>query len=186
MWVALLVTAAAAFSLGFACAMPFAALCAVAACTLPRRDAYYLAGAVWGANQVIGFAVLHYPWAVHCLAWGAALALAVLLCTAAARWARGRLTRLRPLTACAVAFPAAFVVFEGVLLAISLPLGGVEDFAPSVVAWVFAVNAVALVGLFALNGAAALLGIANPSLPRYRRTRKSASSAAASMARMSP
>ncbi|HTU91940.1 MAG TPA: hypothetical protein VMF69_17795, partial [Gemmataceae bacterium] len=74
-WVLLLVAASVAFSFGLACAMPFAALCAVGACTLPRRDAFYVAGAAWMTNQVIGFGFLHYPWTANCFAWGAAIGL---------------------------------------------------------------------------------------------------------------
>ena len=53
--------ASVAFSFGLACVMPFAALCAVGACTLPRRDAFAVAGMAWLANQVVGFGFLHYP-----------------------------------------------------------------------------------------------------------------------------
>src|SRR5271170_5647636 len=74
-WLGLLVAASVAFSLGFACATPLAAICAVGACTLPRRDAYYLAGAAWLANQCIGFTLLHYPWTANCLAWAVILGL---------------------------------------------------------------------------------------------------------------
>jgi hypothetical protein len=172
-WLALLVTASVAFSLGFACAMPFAAVCAVAACTLPRRDAYYAAGAVWVANQAIGLVFLHYPWTANCLAWGAALGLSALLCTLAARWTTRRVLGLHPWAACAVAFAASFAVFEAALAAFSVALGGAEDFTPSIVARVFAINAVALVGLFALNRAGAFLGIADPSpagLPGMKET----------------
>ena len=72
-WLSLVVGASVAFSLGFACATPFAAFCAAAACTLPRRDAYYLTGAVWLASQVVGFAFLQYPWTADCLTWAAVL-----------------------------------------------------------------------------------------------------------------
>jgi hypothetical protein len=164
-WLALLVTASVAFSLGFACAMPFAALCAVAACTLPRRDAYYAAGAVWVANQAIGFVFLHYPWTVNCLAWGAAIGLSALLSTLAARWTRRRLMGARSWAACTVAFVAAFAAYEAALIAFSLPLGGTGSFTPAVMAQVFAVNTVAAVGLFALHRAGAFIGIVNPSLP---------------------
>src|SRR5271165_5988655 len=72
-WLLLLVAASVAFTFTFACAAPFAAFAAASACTLPRRDAYSVAGAVWLANQGVGFAFLHYPWTMNCLAWGAAL-----------------------------------------------------------------------------------------------------------------
>jgi hypothetical protein len=148
--------------------MPFAALCAVAACTLPRRDAYYLAGAAWGANQVIGFACLHYPWTADCLAWGAVLGLSALLSTAAAHWTSRQLAGLQPVAGSAVAFVAAFAVFEAALVAFSVPLGGLEDHAPLLVARSFAINAVALVGFLALNWAGTRIGIASPTAPACR------------------
>jgi hypothetical protein len=161
-WLALLVMASVAFSF-FACATPYAALCAVAACTLPRRDAYSVAGAVWLANQAIGFVFLHYPWTASCLAWGAALGLSALLCTMAARWTSRRLIGWHPWAACAVAFVAAFAAFEAALIVFSLPLGGTESFTPSVVARIFGINTVAGVGFFALNRAGVFIGIANSS-----------------------
>lgn len=45
----------------FACAVPFAALAALAAFDSERRDGLLLIGAVWLVNQVYGFAVLGYP-----------------------------------------------------------------------------------------------------------------------------
>ncbi|MDQ6867846.1 MAG: hypothetical protein M3178_05420 [Pseudomonadota bacterium] len=70
LWIALLVGASVAFSLGFACAVPLAAFAAIAALTLSRRDAFALVGAVWLANQIAGFAVHHYPVTASTLAWG--------------------------------------------------------------------------------------------------------------------
>ncbi len=84
-WIAVLVAASIGFSLGFACAMPFAAIAAVAACTLPRRDAYFLTGAAWLVNQWVGFAFQHYPRDANTIAWGAALGVIALLCTVAAQ-----------------------------------------------------------------------------------------------------
>jgi hypothetical protein len=162
-WLLLLVTASVLFSLGFACATPFAALCAVAACTAPRRDAYAVAGAVWLANQVVGFAFLQYPWTVNCVAWGAAIGLSALLCTLAACWTSRRLLGWQPWAACGLAFVAAFTAFEGALIVFSLPLGGTENFTPAIVARIFAINTVAAVGFFALNRAGVFIGIANPS-----------------------
>jgi hypothetical protein len=143
--------------------MPFAALCAAAACTSARHDAYFVAGAVWLANQVVGFAFLHYPWTVNCVAWGAAIGLSALLCTLAARWTRRRLTELQPGAACALAFVAAFAAFEGALLVFSFPLGGTESFTPSIVARILAINTVAVVGFFALNRAGVFIGVVDPS-----------------------
>jgi hypothetical protein len=164
-WLALLVAASVAFTLGFACAVPFAAVCAVAACTLPRRDAYYLAGAVWLANQVVGFVFLHYPWTADCAAWAAALALCAFLCTLAARQTVLRLPDWHPFLRNAVAFLAAFAAYEATLIACSLWLGGIENFTLAIQGWIFALNAIAFVGLLALQRAGTLVGITSVPSP---------------------
>jgi hypothetical protein len=167
-WLALLVAASVAFSLGFACAMPFAAICAAAACTLPRRDAYTLAGAVWLVNQGIGFAFLHYPWTAECLAWGAALGLVAFLCILVSRSVVLRLHTTAPVVRNIVAFAAALVAYEAALIVFSLGLGGTENFTVAIQTRIFVLNAVALAGLFALHRAGVFLGLATsaPSLGR--------------------
>jgi hypothetical protein len=63
LWLALLVCANIAFSFSFACATPFAAFSTAAALTLNRRDAMLLTGAVWPANQFVGFIFsVRYSW----------------------------------------------------------------------------------------------------------------------------
>ena len=66
-------------SLAFACATPFAAFAAAAACTLPRRDAVTLSVGAWLANQVLAAAsaevyLLVAGIAVDCKAIAAAIA----------------------------------------------------------------------------------------------------------------
>jgi hypothetical protein len=164
-WVLLLVAASVIFSFALACAVPFAGLCAVAACTLPRRDALAVAAGAWAANQVIGFAFLHYPWTANCVAWGVAIGLSALLCTLAARWARWRLVRSHSLVSGVVAFAAAFATFEAGLAGSSLLLGGTESFTPSVLVGVLGINATAWVVFSVLAWGGSFLGIARPSLP---------------------
>ena len=165
LWLALLVCASVAFSLGFACATPFAAFSTAAALTLNRRDAMFLTGAVWLANQFVGFTVLRYPLTISSFAWGVAIGAAAILATLAARaTARGLEKTIRTGHSLA-AFAAAFAVFEGVLFVIALVvLGGTEDFTPPIVGWIFAVNAGALIGLFVLNWLATVIGLI-PRLP---------------------
>jgi len=165
LWLVLLVCASVAFTLSFACATPFAAFSTAAALTLNRRDAMLLTGAVWLANQFVGFIVLRYPWTLM-LVW--------LGC----RYRCGSNPRDfgRSMDYLCVreshldwrtfaAFAAAFAVFEGVLFVIALVvLGGTEDFAPPIVGWIFAVNASALIGLFVLNWLAMIIGLI-PRLP---------------------
>src|SRR5262245_39542962 len=103
-WLALLIGASVTFTLGFACAAPFAAFSAAAALTLARREAYCLTLGVGLANQVIGFAFLNYPWDANCLAWGAAIGVTAVLSTLAARQAVHRLKGLNPIAGAAVIF----------------------------------------------------------------------------------
>lgn len=147
LWLALLVAASVAFTLGFACAVPFAAFGAIAALTLPRRDALLLTVALWLVNQVIGFTILHYPWDGLTFVWGAVLGIVALLSTGTAQAAAVR----RGIIAASLAgFAAAFVVYEGSLYLVSAAaLGGTEDFTPPIIGRIFEINAAAFVGLLA-------------------------------------
>ena len=69
-WIALLTVATIAGSLVFACATPFPALAALAALHMSRRDAFALTAVIWGANQIIGYGLLHYPQTWDSVAWG--------------------------------------------------------------------------------------------------------------------
>lgn len=151
-WLATLVGASLVFSLGFACAVPFAAFGAVAALTMNRRDAFALVALVWLANQAAGFGVLHYPWTVEALAWGGGLLLAAILAALAARIAATRARGFFGRFTTIVAFLAAFVAYEGFLFAASAVFAnGVENFALAIVARIFSINALAFVGLLAAN-----------------------------------
>lgn len=166
LWLALLVAASITFSLGFACAVPLAAFAAAAALTLPRRDALLLVAAVWLANQVVGFAILGYPWTGETLAWGGALGVIAILSTLAAQAAAPRLAQTDTVAA-VVAFAAAFVVYEGALFAVSLALGATEDFALDIVAWILAMNAGVMLALMLLSRLGATVGAA-PAAPTLR------------------
>lgn len=161
-WLALLVAAGVGFSLGLACATPFAAFAAVAACTLPRRDAYYLTAALWLVNQAVGFTVLHYPWTAESLAWGAALGLTALVCTLAACATVGLFGKMRALVQTAAAFAVAFVVYEAILIAFSAWLGGLENFTLAIQGKILFLNGVALALLAALNWIGTRAGIGYP------------------------
>jgi hypothetical protein len=146
-WLALLLAASLGFTFGFACAVPFAAFGAVAAMTLPRRNALLLTVALWLVNQIIGFSFTHYPWDAMTLTWGAILGGIAVLSTVAAQ------TTIRPQSFVATAvtsFAAAFVVYEGGLYLISATvMGGTEDFAMPIVVRILEINAAAFVGLMA-------------------------------------
>jgi len=175
LWLALLVAASVAFSLGFACATPLAAFAAAAALTLPRPDALLLTTAVWLANQFVGFAFLHYPWTASTFAWGIAIGAAALLAAEAARWtarstgrAGGALTSLSTLL-------AAYAAYEVVLFAVAVAaLGGVEDFTPAIVGRIFLINAGAFVGLLVLSRLGAAVGLAAKPGPLFGPTERHA------------
>ena len=104
-WLGLLISASVAFSLGLACATPFAAFAAAAALTLSRRDALVLVTSVWFANQVVGFTALHYPWTANTFAWGIALGVVAVLATLAGQWAVNRSGNAPRVFSFAVTFP---------------------------------------------------------------------------------
>lgn len=163
LWFVLLIAASVAFTLGFACAVPFAAFAAVSATTLSRRDGLWLAVGLWLANQAVGFGFMGYPTDLTTVTWGLALGAVAVVTTAAAYVVNDRL-RTSGLAARIVAgFAVAFAVYEGALFLISLsPLGGVENYAPGIVAYILTLNAVALVGLYALHRVAAAIGVVQP------------------------
>jgi hypothetical protein len=166
-WLALLVAASAAFSFVFACATPFAAFGAAAALTLSRRDALRLTVAVWLANQVLGYAVLGYPWTANSVAWGAVLGAAAVLTTVATRGVALRLAGRGYAVRALATLLAAFMVYEGVLFAVAIAwLGGTESFTLLIVGRIFSVNVVALIGLCALHRVGVAVGLTGPSTLR--------------------
>jgi hypothetical protein len=157
-WIALLAAASAAFSLGFACATPFAAFAAIAALTMTRRDALLLVGLVWLVNQAVGFRVLHYPLTPDCFA---GLGIVALLATLGAEWTAARFNPLGRL-ASAMAFLAAFVIYEGLLFLTSIIVqSGVADYTAAIVGRIFAINTVAFIGLLVVNRIGVSAGLAH-------------------------
>ena len=162
LWFGLLVAVSAAITTVFTCVTPFAAFAVIAAVTVSRRDAVMLAVALWLTNQVVGFGVLHYPWTASTLAWGVALGGAAVIGTLAALWMFQRLGSLPTLAQSVAAFVASFVLYQLTLWAVAVSwLGGTDMFAPGIVSQVLVINAVTLIGLFALRqvvaGAALLI-----------------------------
>lgn len=168
LWLALLVAASVAFSFGFACAVPFAAFGAIAALTLTRRDALLLIGAVWLANQVVGFTVLNYPWTASTFAWGVALGVVAVLATIVAQSIARHLDGRGAAVVSLAAFAGAFVTYEGGLFVVAAGLlGGTEDFVPAIVARILEINAAGFIGLLVLNRLAIAGGIAAKSAITY-------------------
>jgi hypothetical protein len=160
LWLALLVVASVMFSLALACAVPLAAFAAVAALTLSRRDALYLIALVWLANQLVGFAVLNYPWTASTFAWGVVLGAVALLATLTGQWTAGRSVGAARAVSFAATFLVAFVVYEAALYAVSVALlGGTEIFTEEIQGRIFAINAAAFVGLLALSRLAISVGL---------------------------
>jgi hypothetical protein len=148
-WIVSLVVASVLLTLGFACALPIAAFAAIAALTAGRREALAMMGAIWFANQAVGFAFLHYPADTVTLAWGGALgAIALLSCETAGFVLR----RLRGVVGSGLAFVAAFIVYEGSILAICLATGRDADyFTLATISRIFLINACAFLALLAWN-----------------------------------
>lgn len=162
LWLALLIAASIVFSLGLACAAPLAAFAALAALSLPRREAFWFIGAVWLANQAVGYACLGYPVTANSLAWGVAIGVAAGLATLASLALAPRLAGASPVLGLASVFLAAFVVDQAAMLAAAVGgLGGVADFSPTIIGEVFALNLLAFVGLLAVNRLGAAIGLAS-------------------------
>ena len=159
-WLGLLISGSVAFSLGLACATPFAAFAAAAALTLSRRDGLVLVTSVWFANQLVGFTVLHYPWTANAFAWGVALGVVAVLAALASEWAVERSAAAARVFSFTVTFLVAFVVYETALFALSIGLlGGAEVFTGAIQGRIFVINAAAFIGLLALNRLAATVGL---------------------------
>jgi hypothetical protein len=142
LWSGVLVVAGATMGLVLVCIAPFVAVATLAARTLPRRIAFAAIGAMWVANQAIGFGWSHYPRDASTFAWGAAMLAASLAAGFVA-------TRVR---ATAFAFLAAFATFELVLFAWSLVVGERGSFSARIVAQIFAGNlfGIAVLGVLRL------------------------------------
>jgi hypothetical protein len=160
-WSGILTVLTVASTLAVACGTPFAALAALAALFLPRRDAFVLITVNWLANQVIGFGLLHYPLNWDCYRGGINLGIAALLSTMAAMLAQGSLRSVAKTVKAGGSFAVAFLAYEGTLFMVS-PAGSRADFAAPVVLYIFYVNAVAFIGLLLLQTTAAALGLIFP------------------------
>ena len=160
-WLAVLIATSVAFSLGFACAVPFAAFGAATALTLNTRDALLLTVAMWLANQLVGFTLLAYPWDAGTFTWGAVLGVVAVLSTVAARSASARLMGAPWSLNVLAAFAAAFIAYEGGLYLVSAAwLGGTEDFTAGIVADIAGLSALAFLGLLVLERLGRMLGFA--------------------------
>src|ERR1700674_1912153 len=127
-WGGILTAVTVASTLAAACGTPFAALAALAALFLPRRDAFVLIGVNWLANQAIGFGLLHYPLNWDCYRGGINLGIAASLSTMAAMLAQGLLRSVAKTVRAGGSFVVAFLAYQGTLFLMS-PAGSSADFA---------------------------------------------------------
>lgn len=139
-WIAFLTALSVALTLGFACAAPLAAFGAFAALRMTRGWALALVGAVWAANQLVGFAFLSFPFTAECAAWGLALGVSGLLACEAARMMQAR--------GMVLSFVAAFAAYEGFLFACTAATGSdMTAYQPMEMGRVFLINALVFAGL---------------------------------------
>ena len=160
LWFATLLVASIGISLGFACAVPLAALAGLGALTLGRRSALLLIVAVVAANQAVGFGLLHYPHDAATITWGGAFLLVGILAVFAANFVEARGARLPQLALYALAFVAAFAAYEGGLFLLTLATHSeLYPYAPVNVLRVLAINAATFGGLLAAGRLAVGAGI---------------------------
>ncbi len=152
LWLATLVAASVAFSLGLACAVPLAAFAALGALTLGRRMALFVIVGIVVANQIIGFTVLHYPRDVATIAWGPAFLFVGIIATLAAVWMKRACVGLHPIAVALAIFAAAFASYEGGFFLISLLTGsGLYAYKPSIILRISETNALAFTSLLLLR-----------------------------------
>lgn len=156
-WLLILTLAAVGVTVVLSCVTPFAALAVALAATVGLRASLCLMVAVWLANQVMGFALFHFPPTRDTLLIGIAIAGAAVMGTIAA-WVVLKQMRSRPvLLRLGVALLVSFAVYELALLAAVMFFGDLETFQPAIVAQLGFINAVSLVGMVALNEVLAAL-----------------------------
>lgn len=145
LWAAILASVTFVGSYGLACTFPFAALAALAALTLERRDGALLVAAIWLGNQAVGYGLLDYPWDSYSAGRGVALGVGAMAAFFAAKAVAGeaRLASPRAL----VALATAFVVQQGVTFVDALWSGSGENYVPSIVAQVALNDALWFAGL---------------------------------------
>jgi hypothetical protein len=137
-WAAVLASSSVLGSLALACIFPFAAIATLLAATLPFRKAAVWMGAVWFANQLVGYLILGYPQTANSFGHGAAMGATAMASLFVAKTVLD-LRSDRSFLSLGLAFAAAFVAYEALLLVAAMFLGGVQNFVPAIV-WMVAQN----------------------------------------------
>lgn len=158
----LLIAASVLTSLAFACALPLAALAAVAVLHLDRGPSLVVVAAAWLANQLVGYLLLDYPRSWDSFAWGGAILLAAAAAVFAADAIARRLGR-GPALGGIVALLGGFAAYEAVLALFAAVLpGSWAAFAPAIVARILVVNLLAFAGLVVLHRLGVAIGLVAP------------------------
>lgn len=160
LWSAVLGLSATLGSYGLACVFPFAALAALAAVTLPTRQAALMLGAMWLVNQVIGFTLLSYPHDGQAVAWGVIIGIAAFAGLGVAKLAFGNETNLISLRTVA-AFAASVIAYQAIMFVGAYAMDGFESSTAAIVAEVVRNDALWFAGLTAVRGALSM------ALPRW-------------------
>jgi hypothetical protein len=164
-WTAILGATAIFGSYFFACVFPFAAVATIAALTLDLRRGVAVVAATWVANQIVGFAFMHFPQTFDTVALGVSLGLGALAAYAiACSVLRHAKTPVRIVSA----LTGAFVTYQLVIFAGALGFGGTDNFSPSIIGGVALNDAIWFAGLGALR---LMLGL---GLPRWFATAQTA------------
>lgn len=165
LWIVLLSAASVLGSWALACATPFAALAALAATRMSRRDGIALMLVAWFASQAVGFGIHHYSHSPKTLMWAGAIGTAAIVSLLAARFAE---TKARgPVAQLALAYVGAVIGYKGMLVLWSLALGGLSiALSPVYFAQGFVRDGAVLLGLLVLYRG--LIGIGVPAAGRGR------------------
>ena len=165
LWIALLTVASVLATGVFACAVPFAALAAVAVLNSGRTDGMLLLGTIWLTNQVIGFGFLGYPLEAQAFAWGLAMGLGTFAAYFAARAGVATVAPFGVVAVIGVALPIAFLAYQAVLYAAGMLLPNAEGaFTYSVLAYVGLVEIVGYIVLLAVHRLAVYAGWLAPNV----------------------
>jgi hypothetical protein len=167
LWSAILGLTAIVGSYGLACVFPFAALAALAAVTLPTRQAIALLGAVWAMNQIVGFALLSYALGDHAVTWGVVIGGAAFAALVAAKLTLGAETRLISVRSIA-ALAASILTYQVIMFVGAYALDGFASSTPEIVATAARNDVLWFAGLGALR---LTLGL---GLPRWFTTAQAA------------
>ena len=164
LWIGFLTAATLLMTGVFACAVPFAALAALAALDTDRRDGLLLIGAVWLANQVYGFTVLGYPHEAQAYYWGLTMGIGAVAAYYVARAVVAAVAPHGALLAVGAALAVAFAVYEAAIFVGSLVLSNGEGaFNTDVVAYVGLVEVVAFLALLITHRLAVAAGFVEPN-----------------------